>query len=65
MRSIHPKDIRKYLEEIEQWQKKSKLPRTARGIKRCVDALIRYERALDMFAQAGECLAALRGAVSD
>jgi hypothetical protein len=53
MRSTHPKDTRKYLEETEQQQKKSKISRIARGIKRCVDALIRYERALDMFTQAG------------
>jgi len=53
MTSTHPGDIRKYLEEVQQRQKKSKLTQTSRCIKSCLDTLARHEKALDIFAQAG------------
>ncbi|KAH0564926.1 hypothetical protein GP486_001681 [Trichoglossum hirsutum] len=52
-RSTNPKDIRKYLEDVRQQQKKSKLSKTMYGIGTCIDALVRHERAMEMFAQAG------------
>jgi len=52
-RSTNPKDIRKYLEDVHQQQKKSKLSKTMRGIGTCIDALVRHEKAMEMFAQAG------------
>jgi hypothetical protein len=51
--STSPKDIRKYLEDIQQQQKKSKLSETARGLGSCIDALIRHKKAMEMFATAG------------
>jgi hypothetical protein len=51
--SSSPKDIRKYLEDIQQQQKKSKLSKTVRGLGTCINALMRHEKAVEMFAQAG------------
>jgi hypothetical protein len=51
--STGPKDIRKYLEDVQQQQKKNKLAKTMRGLGTCIDALVRHEKAMDMFAQAG------------
>ena len=51
--STNPKDIRKYLEDVRQQQSKSKLSKSIRGIGTCMDALMRHEKAIDMFAQAG------------
>ena len=51
--STGPKDIRKYLEDVQQQQKKSKLSKTMRGLGTCIDALVRHEKAVEMFAQAG------------
>jgi hypothetical protein len=51
--STSPKDIRKYLEDVQQQQKKSKLSKTMRGLGTCIDALVRHEKAIEMFAQAG------------
>jgi hypothetical protein len=52
-RSTSPNDIRKYLEDVQQQQRKSKLSKTMRGIGTCIDALVRHEKAMEMFAQAG------------
>jgi hypothetical protein len=51
--STNPKDIRKYLEDVQQQQRKSKLSKTMGGIGTCIDALVRHEKAMEMFAQAG------------
>lgn len=51
--TISPKDIRKYLEDIRQQRCKNKLSKSVHGINICIDALMRHERAIDMFAQAG------------
>lgn len=51
--STNPKDIRKYLDDVRQQQSKSKLTRSIRGIGTCMDALMRHEKAIGMFAQAG------------
>jgi hypothetical protein len=51
--STSPKDIRKYLEDVQQQQKTSKLSKTIDVLGSCIDALVRHEKAIDMFAQAG------------
>jgi hypothetical protein len=53
LQSTGPKDIRKYLEDVQQQQKKSRLSKTMRGLGTCIDALVRHEKAMEMFAQAG------------
>ena len=53
LQSTNPKDVRKYLEDVRQQQKASKVSKSIRGINSCIDALTRHEKAIDMFAQAG------------
>jgi hypothetical protein len=51
--STGPDDLKTYLAEVQQQRQKSKLSVSARGIDICIDALVRHEKAIEMFAQAG------------
>jgi hypothetical protein len=51
--STGPDDIKAYLVDLQQQRQKSKGAALAHSIDICIDALVRHEKAIEMFAQAG------------